>query len=88
MNADAHLQRLAELGAGTTCELGRATLDQVADLVIRLHQVTAQRAGAILGIDMMRTYEQRTDIEREGMRAAVRHVLTALVLLDIIDAPH
>jgi hypothetical protein len=81
------LDRLARDGAGMKHQLGHPMLDQVADLVLRLHQSSARAAGAILPVRLQRSYAQYTETERLGMRCAVEHVLTALVLLDIIDQP-
>jgi hypothetical protein len=59
-------------------------LDAVADLVLRLHQRTAQKNRAVLTADMLRPYAERSDPERAGMRSAVQHVMHALLLREII----
>jgi hypothetical protein len=69
------------------CAISNAMLDKVGDLSLRLMQDQARQAGALLAPAMTRSYMQRSDNEREGMRAACKHVVVALVLLGIIDAP-
>jgi hypothetical protein len=81
------LEVLAEEGAGMTVDLGDEVLDGVADLVLRLHQGEARRAGAILPRQMLRPYTERREVERIGMRSACKHVVMALVLMGIIDRP-
>lgn len=81
------LEQLAASGAVMTHQLGAATLDQVADLTLRLHRNAARAGGAILPARLSRSYDQLTETERLGMRSAVVHVLTSLVLLGIIDQP-
>ncbi len=81
------LEQLTTEGARVRHALGPATLDQVADLVLRLHAQSARAAGAILPPRLQRTYGELSETERLGMRSAVEHVLTALVLLGIIDQP-
>ena len=70
-----------------TLALDDDVLDAVADLVLRLHQGEARRAGALLTRAMMRNYLERRGSERAGMRFACRHVLTALVLLGVVERP-
>jgi hypothetical protein len=81
------LDELTVQGRDVQCALSDAMLSRVADLVLRLHQDETQRQGAILPPAMMRSYTQRSESEREGMRAACKHVVVALVLLGVIDAP-
>lgn len=81
------LDELTIQGARAHIALGPATLDQVADLTLRLHAQAARAAGAILPARLQRSYGELSETERLGMRSAVEHVLTALVLLDIIDQP-
>lgn len=81
------LDELMVQGREVKCALGKAALAEVADLVLRLHQDEARQNGAILPPVMMRPYRGRTETEQEGMRASCKHVLVALVLLGIIDAP-
>ncbi len=82
-----NLDELAGLGAHLTIAVGDPLLEDVADLTLRLHQEGARRAGAVLTADMLRPYTARSEVERAGLRAAVVHVLKALVLLDIIEQP-
>lgn len=69
------------------CVLGDAELDRIADLTLRLHQARARRSGALLTQLQCRPYAERSETERDGMRSAVRHVVMALALLDIIQNP-
>jgi hypothetical protein len=82
-----NLDELAPLGVHLTIGVGDSSLGEVADLTLRLHLMQAQRAGAVLTADMLRSYAERSEVERDGMRSAVLHVLKALVLLDIIEVP-
>jgi hypothetical protein len=81
------LEALAARGADIRSSLDPNALGEVAALVLLLHQRQAREAGAILPPHMMRTYQERSDSEREGMRAACEHVIVALVLLGVIDTP-
>lgn len=81
------LESLAAKGRDVRAALDPSTLGRIAELVLLLHQRAAREAGAILPEHMMRTYMQRSASEREGMRAAVEHVVVALVLLGIVDPP-
>jgi len=81
------LDELAAQGKECQVALSDAMLNRIADLTLRLHQQAAREAGAILPPHMMRTFSERPDSERAGMRSAVQHVIIALVLLDIIDQP-
>jgi len=74
--------------ADFVCALGDEELDRIADLTLRLHQRSARRAGALLPDHMMRTYAERSETERDGLRSAVKHVVCSLVLLDIVHVPH
>lgn len=67
------------------CTLGDEELDTIADLTLRLHQRRARATGALLTPMQSRPYMQRAVTEREGMRSAVRHVVSALVLLDFVE---
>ncbi|HBZ69304.1 MAG TPA: hypothetical protein DEP35_06010 [Deltaproteobacteria bacterium] len=87
MATHAELEHLVTLGRDLEVALSDRTLAEVADLVLRLHQDHARRAGAILPSAMQRAYYERGEMERDGMRSAVKHVLMALVLLDIIELP-
>lgn len=64
--------------------LPEAELDELADLVLRLHQRNAQRNRAVLTADMLRPYAVRSDVERAGMRSAVQHVMHALILREVV----
>lgn len=81
------LEALAAKGDDVRAALDEAALSEVAALVLMLHQRAARTAGAILPSAMMRTYAQRPESERAGMRAAVEHVIVALVLLGVVDPP-
>jgi hypothetical protein len=81
------LDTLAAQGDTVRIALTEQKLGEVADLMLRLHQQTAREKGAILPDHMMRSYLQRSDSERAGMRSAVGHALVALVLLGYIEAP-
>jgi hypothetical protein len=74
-------------GRDVQCALSDAMLSRVADLVLRLHQDKARQSGAVLPPHMLRSYAERPETEREGMRSACRYMVVALVLLGIIDAP-
>lgn len=87
LKTDAELDRLVALGRDLQVTISDHELAQVADLVLRLHQDQTRRAGAILPAPMLRTYREREASEREGMRAACKHVLLSLVLLDVIELP-
>jgi len=60
-------------------------LAEAADLVLRLHQKSSRGHGALLTHSQQRTYVERTETEQLGMRSAVRHVLHALILLDVVE---
>jgi hypothetical protein len=81
------LDELTVQGREVKCALGKAALSELADLVLRLHLDAAQSQGAVLTHAMLRGYRERSADEQEGMRAACKHVVVALVLLGIIDAP-
>lgn len=66
-------------------ELPDELLADLADLVLRLHARSARKAGAILSPAMLRTYAQRSETERLGMRAAVQHVFHALILRKVVS---
>lgn len=83
----AHLDMLAARAREVNVQLGEPALDELADLVLRLHQNAARRASAILTPLMTRSYGEMTRTEREGMRCAVRFVIQALVLLQHIEPP-
>ena len=79
-------EKLARLaGADLSVAFPDPTLDEVADLVLRRHQVGARNAGALLSSAQQRTYLERGETERLGMRSAVVHVLHALLLLDLVE---
>jgi hypothetical protein len=78
-----NLDSLASLDLSV--DLPPETLHAVADLVLRLHQRSAREHGAILNAHMLRTYQDRSETERLGFRSAVRHVLHALLLLDVVQ---
>ena len=82
-----NLQELAAQAKDVRANLAPEALAEIAALVLILHQQAARGAGAILPAHMLRTYAQRDEGEREGMRAAVEHVVVALVLLGVIDKP-
>jgi hypothetical protein len=82
-----NLESLTVLGRDVTIALSDARLDQVADLILRLHQQRVRRVGGILTPLQARDYAEHTVSEREGMRAAIVEVLRALVLLDLIEFP-
>ncbi len=81
------LEALAAKGRDIRAALDERALSEIAELVLLLHQRTAREAGAILPAHMLRTYKERDEGERAGMRAAVEHVVVALVLLGIVDPP-
>lgn len=81
------LDHLVAKAGDIRAALDEHALSQVAELVLLLHQRAARDAGAILPAHMLRTYMQRDETERAGMRAAVEHVIVALVLLKVIDPP-
>ncbi|MDE3097028.1 MAG: hypothetical protein KGK07_13650 [Chloroflexota bacterium] len=79
----APLDRLAL--ADLSVSYPQETLDEVADLVLRRHQLSARNAGALLTPAQARPYLERGETERLGMRSAVVHVLHALLLLDLVE---
>lgn len=81
------LDALVAKGREVRAALDEHALGEVADLVLRLHQQAAREAGAILPAHMMRSYRERDEGERAGMRSAVEHVIVALVLLGVIEPP-
>ena len=87
MKTAGELERLAVLGQGIEVALDKKTLDEVADLCIRMHQERARRVRSILTPAQARSYTERDEVEREGMQAAVRNVIVALVVLDLIELP-
>jgi hypothetical protein len=87
MSRLARLAAKAKEGEDIRAALDEHALSEVAELVLLLHQNQARAAGAILSDHMMRSYMSRSESERAGMRAAVEHVIVALVLLEVIDPP-
>jgi hypothetical protein len=85
--ASKSLQQLVEHARTLECGLGRSELDRIADLMLRIMQDSTRRAGGLLTEMQSRTYAERSDAEREGLRSAVRHMLFSLILLDIVDMP-
>lgn len=83
----ASLQHLAEESLTVECALSDDELGLVADLMLRIMQRHARARGALLTQMQGRSYAERSDVEREGLRSAVKHALVALVLLGIIDMP-
>jgi hypothetical protein len=81
------LEALAAQGDELRNALDTRALAEVADLTLRLHQHKARSKGAILPAHMMRSYAERDETERAGMRAACEHVIVALILLGVIDPP-
>ena len=81
------LAALVALASGMRVGLGDAELDRIADLALRIMQAQARAAGAILPGHMQRTYAERSDSERQGMRSAVANVVCSLVLLEFIELP-
>jgi hypothetical protein len=84
---DGNLEQLTVLGRDLDIALSDARLDQVADLILRLHQRRVKRVGGILTLLQARDYAEHTASERQGMRAAIVEVIRALVLLDLIEIP-
>jgi hypothetical protein len=82
------LQHLTEQARTLDCALGNPELDRLADLTLRIMQDATRRAGGLLTEMQSRTYAERSDAEREGMRSTMKHVVFALVLLEVIDVPH
>lgn len=78
---------LVDQGLTFETALGEETLDLVAELALSLTQAKTRRAGAILTTVQARPYRVRSEDERAGMRSMVEDVVTALVLLGIIDKP-
>jgi hypothetical protein len=87
MATHGELERLAALGRDLDVKLRDRSLDDVADLALRLLQQGTRSRSGLLTPSMVRSYAERTDVEREGMRSAIVHVLRALVLLDLIELP-
>lgn len=82
-----NLDELQELGRHVDVSLSDAILDDVSDLILRIHQARVRRVGGLLTPLMARSYAQHTAAERQGMRSAVIEVIKALVLLDLIELP-
>ena len=82
-----NLAELAARHAQVEVGLSAEVLAQAADLTLMIHQRAAREAGAILPAHMLRSYAERRETERDGMRSAIRHVLVALVLLEIVELP-
>jgi hypothetical protein len=87
MRPNRNLEALVGRGKEIRTALDEHALSEVAALVLILHQQAARDAGAILPAHMMRSFRERDAGEKEGMRAAVEHVIVALVLLGVIDPP-
>jgi hypothetical protein len=87
MTTDGNLEQLTALGRDIDIALSDARLDQVAALILRLHQARVKRVGGILTPLLARDYAEHTAAERKGMRAAIVEVIRALVLLDLIEIP-
>jgi len=81
------LEWLVREGRDVECSLSEQELATVADLVLRLHQDHARRAGAVLPARLSRGFAERDETERDGMQAAVSYVIRALVLLGYIEMP-
>jgi hypothetical protein len=79
---DPNLESLAV--ADLSIDLGTDRLSEIADLVLRRHQSTARRNGALLTHAQQRTYAELRETEQLGMRSAVLRVVEALVLLDVV----
>jgi hypothetical protein len=82
-----NLEELTTLGRDVDINLSDALLDQIGDLILRLHQARMRRVGGILTPLQARDYADHTASERQGMRAAILEVIRALVLLELIDVP-
>lgn len=82
-----NLDHLTVAGRDLDVALSDARLDQVADLILRLHQQRVRRVGGVLTLLQARDYAEHTPSERQGMRAAIVEVIRALVLLDLIEIP-
>lgn len=67
--------------------LGDDEAARVADLALRIAQQKTRRAGGLLAPGQQRTYIERSEVERAGLRSLVHDVVTSLVLLGIIDKP-
>lgn len=67
--------------------LGDDVAATVADLSLRIAQAKTRRAGGLLAPGQQRTYTERTEVERAGLRSLVHDIVTSLVLLGIIDRP-
>lgn len=87
MTTDGNLEQLTALGRDIDIALSDARLDQIAALILRLHQSRVQRVGGVLTPLQARDYIEHTPSERQGMRAAIVEVIRALVLLDLIEIP-
>lgn len=60
---------------------------RIADLALRIAQQRTRGAGGLLTAGQQRTYTERSETERAGLRSLVHDVVTSLVLLGIIDRP-
>jgi hypothetical protein len=81
----ANLNALAAKAGEVKLSIDETALGEIADLMLRLHQKSARDAGAILPAAMARTFVQRSESERAGMRSAVAHAIVALTLLGYIE---
>ena len=82
-----NLDHLTVAGRDLDVSLSDARLDQIADLILRLHQQRVRRVGGILTPLQARDYAEHAASERQGMRSAIIEVIRALVLLDLIEIP-
>ena len=81
------LAHLVAKGSGMRCELGRPMVEAVAALTWQLNQEAVRAAGGLLPAPLQRSYGELSETERAGMRSGVERVLTALVLLGVVEQP-
>lgn len=82
-----NLDALAHEALTFEVTLGRAQLDEAADLTRRILQAKVRASGGLLPPALQRTYAECSETERDGMRSAVCQVLVSLCLLGIVDKP-
>ena len=79
------LDSLVAKAGEVTVQLDRRALSEAADLVLRLMQAQTREVGGLLPPAMARSFMERSENEREGMRSAVLQVVVALALLGYIE---
>lgn len=85
--SDGELAELARRGAGMALPWPDESLHEVAALALAIGQERTRAAGVLLSSAQARSYGERSEVERAGVRAAVRDAVVALVLAGYIELP-